>query len=54
LAARAVATLRRAVSADKRYLSMIDRDRDLDPLRTRADFRALILDRDFPSDPFTR
>ena len=54
LAARGVETLTRAVSADKRYWSSMDQDHDLDPLRSRADFRALMLDRDFPPDPFAR
>ena len=54
LAARGVETLTRAVSADKRYWSSMDRDPDLDPLRSRTDFRALMLDRDFPPDPFAR
>lgn len=31
---------------------MMDRDKDLDPLRGRADFQALTLDRGFPLDPF--
>jgi hypothetical protein len=33
---------------------MMDHDNDLDPLRDRADFRALMLDRVFPADPFAR
>jgi eukaryotic-like serine/threonine-protein kinase len=54
LAARGVETLTRAVSADKRYWSSMDQDHDLDPLRSRTDFRALMLDRDLPPDPFAR
>jgi hypothetical protein len=30
----------------------IPRDQDLDPLRERPNFRALILDRGFPRNPF--
>jgi hypothetical protein len=33
---------------------LLDRDHGLDPLRTRADFRALMLDLVFPADPFAR
>jgi hypothetical protein len=52
LADRAMKALRRALAAsDKRFPEM-DRDKDLDPLRGRADFRALMLDRGFPLDPF--
>jgi len=54
LAARGVEALTRAVSADKRYWSSMDKDHDLDPLRSRTDFRTLMLDRDFPPDPFAR
>jgi hypothetical protein len=32
-------------------IPLMDRDRDLDPLRDRPDFRLLILDGDFPSEP---
>ena len=41
-------------TADKRYWASMDQDHDLDPLRGRTDFRALMLDRDFPPDPFAR
>jgi len=29
-------------------------DRDLDPLRSREDFRALVMDLAMPSDPFSK
>ena len=51
---RAVKTLRRALAAGFRGYRGMDSDPDLDPLRGRADFRALILDRGFPLDPFAR
>jgi len=51
---RATATLRRALLAGFRNFPLMDRDKDLDPLRGRADFQALILDRGFPRDPFAR
>jgi hypothetical protein len=42
------------VSAGFRDAEHIKTDADLDPLRSRPDFRALILDLAFPSDPFSR
>jgi tetratricopeptide (TPR) repeat protein len=54
LALRAMDALRRSLGADERGFAMLDRDHDLDPLRDRPDFRALKLDRGFPSDPFAR
>ena len=55
LQARAVGCLRRAIEADPdRYRSLISEDRDLDPLRGRADFRDLMVDAGFPRDPFAR
>jgi tetratricopeptide (TPR) repeat protein len=51
LALRAVETLRRA-QAEGYDLRAMEQNHDLEPLRGRADFRGLILDRDFPSDPF--
>ena len=50
LADRAMDTLRRSCAAGMSSDS-IERDHDLDPLRDGADFRDLILDRDFPSNP---
>ncbi len=53
LAARAVGYLRRAIEGDPdRLLLQVSADRDLDPLRSRADFRALMADASFPRDPF--
>ncbi|MGO9917396.1 MAG: protein kinase domain-containing protein [Isosphaeraceae bacterium] len=52
LAERAIETLRRALAAGWSDFSGMDRDHDLDPLRGRADFQALILDRGFPVEPF--
>ncbi len=53
LQARAVDCLRRAVERDKtRILPLIPGDRDLDPLRGRADFRDMMADAVFPRDPF--
>jgi WD40 repeat protein/tetratricopeptide (TPR) repeat protein len=55
LAARAVGYLRRALEGDPdRILRLIPADRDLDPLRSRADFRSLMADAIFPADPFVQ
>jgi hypothetical protein len=52
LAGRAMEALRRALAASYKEFPEMDRDKDLDPLRGRADFRALMLDRGIPLDPF--
>jgi tetratricopeptide (TPR) repeat protein len=44
LADRAMEALRRSLAAGMRNFALIDRDHDLDPLRGRSDFRALILE----------
>jgi serine/threonine-protein kinase len=49
---RAMAALGRAVAAGYHDLAQMQRDRDLDPLRGRDDFRLLMLDLAFPADPF--
>jgi eukaryotic-like serine/threonine-protein kinase len=53
LADRAMEALQRSLAAGMTDFALIDRDHDLDPLRERPDFRALILDRGFPRDPFS-
>jgi eukaryotic-like serine/threonine-protein kinase len=50
----AVATLRRAVLAGWKNLRHANQDTDLDPLRSRADFRAVMMDMAFPDRPFAR
>ena len=52
LADRAMEALQRTLVAGFRDFPLMDRDKDLDPLRGRADFQALTLDRGFPLDPF--
>jgi eukaryotic-like serine/threonine-protein kinase len=52
LADRAVEILRRALDAGPQVGFDPNSDRDLDPLRARVDFRALMMDRGFPRDPF--
>ena len=47
-------TLRRAIRGGYRNAVSIKRDPDLAPLRTRSDFQALILDLEFPADPFSK
>jgi serine/threonine protein kinase/WD40 repeat protein len=44
LANQAMTALRRSLAAGMRNFALIDRDRDLDPLRGRLDFRALVLE----------
>jgi hypothetical protein len=46
--------LRRAVAAGYRSLDWMRRDPDLDPLRSRPDFRLLLMDLAFPADPLAR
>jgi hypothetical protein len=48
----AIADLRRAAAGGFRMLSLIAFDQDLDPLRSRPDFQALMMDLIFPDDPF--
>ncbi|WP_165224829.1 protein kinase domain-containing protein [Aquisphaera insulae] len=55
LEARAVGYLRRTIEAGQpRIVPMIPHDHDLDPLRDRTDFRAMMTDAGFPRDPFAR
>jgi hypothetical protein len=49
---RAVATLRRAITAGFVDVALLRRDTDLDPLRPRRDFQELLMDLSFPADPF--
>jgi serine/threonine-protein kinase len=49
---RAMEYLRRAASTGFRIRSLVAMDRDLDPLRSRADFQILMMDLTFPDDPF--
>jgi eukaryotic-like serine/threonine-protein kinase len=51
---RAMRLLREAVAAGFRDRAHMDKDSDLDPLRSRPDFRLLMLDLAFPPDPFKR
>ena len=50
---QAIATLRRAVAVGYRDITSLRADPDLDPLRSRLDFRLLLLDAAFPDDPFS-
>ena len=49
---RAIAALRRVVAARQGNLIQVRRDPILDPLRSRPDFREMIMDLSFPADPF--
>jgi serine/threonine-protein kinase len=53
-AAWGMSALRRAVAAGFKNVGHIARDTDLDPLRSRRDFQALLMDLSFPADPFRR
>jgi serine/threonine-protein kinase len=48
----AMAALRRAIGAGFRMAARLRTDEDFAPLRARPDFQALLLDLDFPADPF--
>jgi hypothetical protein len=39
---------------DPSHVALLERDPDLDPIRSRPDFRAFLLDLAFPADPFAR
>ncbi len=49
---RAMATLRRAVAGGFRNVAYMRIDTDLDALRSRDDFRLLMMDLCFPAEPF--
>jgi hypothetical protein len=53
-AGRAIEALRRAIAAGYNDKLWMTRDPELDPLRARADFQALIMDLEFPADPFSK
>jgi hypothetical protein len=50
---RAMLTLRRAIAGGYRNVINMKGDLDLEPLRARPDFRALIMDLEFPNAPFS-
>jgi eukaryotic-like serine/threonine-protein kinase len=49
----AMAVLKGAIEGGYRNIIWMKRDPDLDPLRSRRDFKALILDLEFPREPFS-
>jgi serine/threonine-protein kinase len=51
---RAMQWLHRAVARGYRNVALMRRDLDLDPLRSRPDFQLLMMDLEFPDDPFAR
>jgi serine/threonine-protein kinase len=51
-AAQAVAVIRRAIAMGHTDSSAWKNDPDFDSLRTRPDFQVLLMDLDFPADPF--
>jgi eukaryotic-like serine/threonine-protein kinase len=48
-----MAALRRAVARGYRSPHALRTDPSLDPLRSRPDFELLLLDLEFPDDPFS-
>jgi hypothetical protein len=53
-AARAVGLLRQAAEKGYRNLAHLEKETDLDPIRDRPDYRALMMDLAFPADLFAR
>jgi hypothetical protein len=53
-AERAMQWLHRAVARGYRNAALMQRDHDLDPLRSRDDFRLLMMDLAMPDDPFSK
>jgi hypothetical protein len=51
---RAMELLRQAVDRGFREVGTMRTEPGLDPLRDREDFRLLMLDLEFPADPFVR
>jgi serine/threonine-protein kinase len=51
---RAIDWLLQAVAGGYRKLAILRTDHDLDPLRSRPDFQLLMMDLEFPDDPFAR
>jgi serine/threonine-protein kinase len=51
---RAMEWLRRAVAAGYHNVANMRSDANLDPLRSRPDFQLLMMDLEFPDDPFAR
>jgi hypothetical protein len=51
---QAVATIRRALELGFADSDALKSDPDLDSLRSRPDFQALLMDLEFPVDPFSR
>jgi serine/threonine-protein kinase len=53
-AERAMTTLRRAAAAGWRGADDLRSEPSFVPLRSRTDFQILVMDLDFPDDPFAR
>jgi hypothetical protein len=54
LGEQAVAALRRTVAAGLRDFAFMRRNPDLDPLRARPDVQELMMDFEFPEEPFAK
>jgi serine/threonine-protein kinase len=46
--------LHRAIARGYRNVALMRKDPVLDPLRSRSDFQLLMMDLEFPDDPFAR
>jgi serine/threonine-protein kinase len=53
-AERAMEWLHRAVARGYRNVALMQRDPYLNPVRSRPDFQLLMMDLEFPDDPFVR
>jgi serine/threonine-protein kinase len=53
-AEQAMQWLHRAVARGYRNVALMRKDPDLDPVRSRPDFQLLMMDLEFPDDPFAR
>ena len=51
---RAVATIRRAIAMGYADSDVLKHDPDFDSLRARPDFQILLMDLNFPADPFAQ
>jgi eukaryotic-like serine/threonine-protein kinase len=51
-AEQAMVALGRSVGAGRSNVRAILKDKDFDPVRSRPDFRMLVMDLIFPADPF--
>src|SRR5262249_23890954 len=51
---QAIISLQKAIAAGWREVGLLRTDTDLEPIRSRPDFRPILLDTGFPRNPFAR